>query len=64
MAVAVATTWWALLGLLALVLAGRATRQVLGGALGRALIPVLRDTGLSELVYAVGLLAGCIILTA
>ena len=45
---------WALLGLLALVLIVPALRRVLGGARGPALIPVLRDTGLALLVWAVG----------
>jgi 1,4-dihydroxy-2-naphthoate polyprenyltransferase len=54
-------TPWALLALLALPLAVRATRVVVGDAVGPALIPVLRDTGLTELVYAVGLTAGLVI---
>ena len=45
---------WALLGLLALALIVPALRRVLGGARGPALIPVLRDTGLALLVWAVG----------
>ena len=52
-AVAAATTWWALVGLGFLVLAVRATRTVLGGAVGPALIPVLQQTGLAELLWAV-----------
>jgi 1,4-dihydroxy-2-naphthoate polyprenyltransferase len=51
-------TPWALLGLIALPLAVRAVRVVVSEAVGPALIPVLRDTGLTELVYAVGLAAG------
>lgn len=51
-------TLWALLGLAALPLAARAYKTVAGGATGMALIPVLRDTGLTELVYAVGLTVG------
>ena len=51
-------TPWAALGLLALPLAGRAYVRVAGRAGGLALIPVLRDTGLAELVYAIGLAAG------
>jgi 1,4-dihydroxy-2-naphthoate octaprenyltransferase len=39
-------------------LAVRAVRVVVSEAVGPALIPVLRDTGLTELVYAVGLAAG------
>jgi 1,4-dihydroxy-2-naphthoate octaprenyltransferase len=56
--VAIASSYAALLGTLALPFAARADRQVRRGATGRDLIPVLRDTGLTELVYAVGLAAG------
>jgi 1,4-dihydroxy-2-naphthoate octaprenyltransferase len=52
--VAIATTPWALLGLLFLVFALPATRTVLRGAVGPGLIPVLQQTGLAELVWAVG----------
>lgn len=52
------STPWALLGLVALPLIGRAARVVASGATGMSLIPVLRDTGLAELVYAVGLAIG------
>ena len=52
------STPWALLGLLALPLIGRAATVVASGAKGLALIPVLRDTGLAELGYAVGLAIG------
>ncbi len=48
----------ALLGLLAVPIAVRGTRTVLGGATGRDLVPVLRDTGLTELVWAVGVAVG------
>lgn len=51
-------TPWALLALVAAPLAIRAVRVVTSGATGPALIPVLRDTGLLELVYAVGLAVG------
>jgi 1,4-dihydroxy-2-naphthoate octaprenyltransferase len=44
--------WTILVGLLALVFAIPALRQVRGGANGAALIPVLRDTGLALLVWA------------
>ncbi len=54
----VVETPWLLLGLVALPFAARASGVVLGGGVGPQLIPVLRDTGLTELVYAVGLLAG------
>jgi len=52
-AVAAAATWWALLGLGFLVVAVPATRIVLRGAAGPALIPVLQQTGLAELVWSV-----------
>lgn len=52
------STPWALLALLALPLIGRAASVVASGAKGMALIPVLRDTGLAELVYAAGLAIG------
>lgn len=42
-----------LVALLALALAGRPLRQVRSGAVGPALIPVLRDTGLTMLGWAV-----------
>ena len=54
LACAVATPW-ALLGLIGLPLVVRAVRAVTAGAAGPALIPVLRDTGLAELVLAAGL---------
>ena len=52
--VAVLATPWALLGLPFLALAAPACRTVLGGAVGPGLIPVLQQTGLAELVWAVG----------
>jgi 1,4-dihydroxy-2-naphthoate octaprenyltransferase len=48
-----AVTPWALLALGSVPLAARAAGRVRGGAVGPALIPVLRDTGLAELAYAV-----------
>jgi 1,4-dihydroxy-2-naphthoate octaprenyltransferase len=48
-------TPWALLGLVAAPLLLRPARVVLSGAAGPALIAVLRDTGLAELVLAAGL---------
>ena len=45
-------------GLIALPLGVRAVRVVVSDAVGPALIPVLKDTGLTELVYAVGLAVG------
>jgi 1,4-dihydroxy-2-naphthoate octaprenyltransferase len=52
-AVAVATSWCVLVGLGFLVVALPAVRTVLGGAAGPALIPVLQQTGLAELLWAV-----------
>ncbi|MGE2832825.1 1,4-dihydroxy-2-naphthoate polyprenyltransferase [Mycobacterium sp. SMC-4] len=49
----VAATPWCAVGLIALPLAVRAAKPVRGGAGGRDLIPVLRDTGLTMLVWAV-----------
>ncbi len=46
-------TPWALAGLVATPLALRAARPVTSGKVGRELIPVLRDTGLTMLVWAV-----------
>ena len=51
-AVAVVTSWWALVGLGFLALGLPATRTVLSGATGPALIPVLQQTGLAELLWA------------
>ena len=56
--VAIATTWWALLGLLGIALLVPAVRRVLGGARGPALIAVLKATGTAELAYALGLAVG------
>ena len=52
--VAVLATPWALLGLPFLAFAAPACRTVLGGAVGPGLIPVLQQTGLAELVWALG----------
>jgi 1,4-dihydroxy-2-naphthoate octaprenyltransferase len=57
-ALAITVSAWLLLGLVSLPLAARATNVVRSGAVGPHLIPVLRDTGLTELVYATGLLVG------
>ena len=51
--VLIAATPWCAVGLLALPLALRAIRPVRTGLGGAALIPVLRDTGLTMLVWAV-----------
>lgn len=51
------TTWWALLGLLGVVLIGPGLKRVLGGATGRDLIPVIQSTGMAEVALSLGLLA-------
>lgn len=56
--VALATTYWALLGSIAALPLARAVRVVLGQARGPALIPVLQFTGVGELLYALGIFAG------
>jgi 1,4-dihydroxy-2-naphthoate octaprenyltransferase len=62
--IALTTSWWVVLGLLAGVPATRAVSTVLGEkATGPALIPVLQQTGIAELVYAAGLFAGLVIAT-
>lgn len=53
LALAVGTTWWALLGWLAIPLGILGTRPVRRGATGAALIPVLGITGRAMLVWAV-----------
>ena len=58
--VAAATTWWALVGLGFLVPAVPGLRIVLGGATGPGLIPVLQQTGVAELAWAV-LVAGALL---
>lgn len=50
---AAASRPWALLALAALPMAAAPARTVLGGARGRALVAVLRDTGRLELAYGV-----------
>lgn len=52
-AVAAASTWWCLLGLLFLVRMRTALRTVLGRATGPHLVPVLQQTGVGQLVWAV-----------
>jgi 1,4-dihydroxy-2-naphthoate octaprenyltransferase len=46
---------WALLSLAGMPIAVRAGARLVRGARGRDLVPVLRDTGLAELLFAVGL---------
>jgi 1,4-dihydroxy-2-naphthoate octaprenyltransferase len=60
-ALAITDSGWVLLGLAATPIALRASRMVLRGTTALGLIPVLRDTGLAELVYAIGVLVGCVI---
>ncbi len=52
-ALAATTSWWVLLGLGFLTVSVPAARTVLSGASGPALIPVLQQTGLAELVWAI-----------
>jgi 1,4-dihydroxy-2-naphthoate octaprenyltransferase len=59
--VVLATSPWAALGALGLLVAARATRTVLGGASGRALVPVLQLTGIAELLYGAGILVGLLL---
>jgi 1,4-dihydroxy-2-naphthoate octaprenyltransferase len=59
--VAVFTTWWALLGLIGLLLIIPAIRVVLSGGSGPALIAVLKATGMAELVCAIGFAAGLVL---
>ena len=54
------TSAWALVGFAYVIPAAPAVRAVLGGARGRALVPVLQDTGTAELVYAVGIFLGLV----
>jgi 1,4-dihydroxy-2-naphthoate polyprenyltransferase len=62
-AVAVSTTWWALAGLAFLAPAAPAVRTVAGGATGPDLVPVLQQTGLAELTWAV-LVSAALVLAA
>ncbi|WP_392543175.1 1,4-dihydroxy-2-naphthoate polyprenyltransferase [Oryzobacter telluris] len=55
------STVWALLGLLAVPLAVRNGRTVMGDATGRDLVPVLVRTGLYEVAYAVLIAIGVVI---
>jgi 1,4-dihydroxy-2-naphthoate polyprenyltransferase len=52
-AVAAATTWWALAGLAFLLRMAPPVRTVLGGAVGPALVPVLQQTGVGQLLWSV-----------
>ncbi|MFC6158802.1 1,4-dihydroxy-2-naphthoate polyprenyltransferase [Kribbella jiaozuonensis] len=57
-AVSVIATPWTLLAFIAAPLAIKSIRVVLSDAVGPALIPVLKGTGQTELLYAVGLAVG------
>ncbi|MEV5963027.1 1,4-dihydroxy-2-naphthoate polyprenyltransferase [Kribbella sp. NPDC051952] len=57
-AVSVLATPWTLLAFIAIPLAIKSIRVVLSDAVGPALIPVLKGTGQTELLYAVGLAVG------
>ncbi|WP_028638828.1 1,4-dihydroxy-2-naphthoate polyprenyltransferase [Nocardioides sp. URHA0032] len=59
--VALATSWWVLIGIGFLVLAAPAARTVVSGAVGPGLIPVLQSTGLAELVWAVLVAVGLVV---
>jgi 1,4-dihydroxy-2-naphthoate octaprenyltransferase len=52
------TTWWALLGLVMMLALVGPIRDVATGASGPQLIPVLKLTGIAELLCAVGVFAG------
>ncbi|MDP9445227.1 MAG: 1,4-dihydroxy-2-naphthoate polyprenyltransferase [Actinomycetota bacterium] len=52
---------WALLAFASLPLAQRALRPVRTGAVGAGLVATLRDTGLTELIFAVGLTVGLLL---
>jgi 1,4-dihydroxy-2-naphthoate octaprenyltransferase len=60
-ALAGVTSWWALLGVLALAVLLPAVRTLLRGAVGPALIQVLKATGAAELLYAAGIMVGILI---
>jgi 1,4-dihydroxy-2-naphthoate octaprenyltransferase len=57
----VTQTPWALLALIGLPPALRAAKVVRSGGAGPALIPVLKDTGIAELLYAIGLTVALVI---
>ncbi|WP_232549936.1 1,4-dihydroxy-2-naphthoate polyprenyltransferase [Propioniciclava soli] len=59
--VAATSTWWALLGLVMVVLLAGPVRLVLLGAVGPELVRVLKLTGLGELAGALGVLLGCLV---
>jgi len=59
--VAATSSWWALLGWFMVVALVGPIREVARGVTGRALIPVLKHTGLAELACATGLFVGLLI---
>ena len=59
--VALVTSPWALLALVALVPGVRAVAVVRSGAVGRDLVPVLQLTGVTELLYGLGLFLGLLL---
>ena len=61
LALGAVSTWWVLLGLVGLAMIAPAVITVLSGALGPALIPVLKATGMAELSYALGILVGVLV---
>ena len=62
LALAFTTTWWVLVAFIAAPPTLRALTLVLGDkATGAALVPVLKDTGLAELLYGAGMLAGVLV---
>ena len=52
------TTWWCLLALVMVVPLVTPVRAMFARATGMALVPALRNTGIAELVCAVGLAVG------
>ena len=60
-AAASAESYWLLLAFVAAPVVAQSVRTVTSGATGPALVPVLKKTGIAELLYAVGLTVGCII---
>jgi len=56
------TTWWTVLALAATPPTFRAVGRVIGDkATGPELVPVLKDTGIAELLYGAGILAGALL---
>lgn len=59
--VAAGTTWWTLLAMGMLIFLVPATRHIVTGGTGMALVRTLKLTGFAELACGVGLYAGCLI---